>query len=89
MNWDDQCMATDLLDTTKHLASQYSTLILEGSAQPLRKIMSDNLNQTLNDQFQVFEQMEQRGWYQTQQAQQQDIQTAKQKFQQEKNKLMC
>lgn len=87
-NWNDECMMSDLLDTTKHIATQYGSLILEGSTKPLRQILTDNLDETLNDQFQIFEQVQQRGWYQTKAAQQPDVQTAKQKFTQTKNQLM-
>lgn len=87
-NWNDERMMSDLLDTTKHIATQYGSLILEGSTKPLRKILTDNLDETLNDQFQIFEQVQQRGWYQTKAAQQPDVQTAKQKFTQTKCQLM-
>ena len=46
------------------------------------------MDATANDQFQIFQQMQQRGWYQTKAAQQQDVQQAKQKFAQQKQQLM-
>ncbi|MDR0928999.1 MAG: spore coat protein [Oscillospiraceae bacterium] len=85
--WDDRCMMSDLLDTSKHIASQYGSYIIEGSTQPLRQVLTGNLDETFNDQFQIFETMQQRGWYQTKPAQQPDIQTAKQKFTQTKQTL--
>lgn len=86
--WDDKCMMEDLLDTTKHIAEQYGSFVLEGSTQPFRQVLNTNMDQTINDQFQIFEQLQQRGWYQTKAAQQPDVQTAKQKFTQTKTQLM-
>ncbi len=86
--WDDQRMVGDLLDTTKHIATVYGSYIIEGSCPNLRQVMTANMNETLNDQFQIFQQMQQRGWYQTKPAQQPDIQAARQKFTQEKGQLM-
>ncbi len=87
-SWDDRCMVSDLLDTAKHIATEYGSYIIEGSSQPLRQVLTTNLDETFNDQFQIFQQMQQRGWYQTKPAQQPDVQTAKQKFTQTKNQLM-
>ena len=86
--WDDKCMMEDLLDTAKHIAGQYSTNVLEGSTQQIRQILNTNMDQTINDQYQIFEQLNQRGWYPTKAAQQPDVQTAKQKFSQTKSQLM-
>ncbi len=87
-SWDDRCMMGDLLDTTKHIAGEYGSYIVEGSNQPLRQVLTTNMDETLSDQFQIFQQMQQRGWYQTKPAQQPDVQTAKQKFTQTKNQLL-
>lgn len=86
--WDDQCMLGDLLDTAKHIATEYGSYIIEGSNAQVRQMLTHNMTETINDQFQIFEQMQQRGWYKTKPAQQPDIQTAKQKFTQTKNQLM-
>lgn len=87
-SWDDQRMVTDLLDTARHIATEYGSYIIEGSNMQLRQLLTNNLNETYNDQFQIFEQMQQRGWYQTKPVQQPDLQTAKQKFTQTKGQLM-
>ena len=86
--WDDKCMMEDLLDTTKHIAEQYGANVLEGSTQQFRQILNTNMDQTINDQFQIFEQIQQRGWYPTKAAQQPDVQTAKQMFSQTRSQLM-
>jgi len=86
--WDDQHMVGDLLDTAKHIASSYGNYIIEGSNPQIRQVLTTNMDEMLNDQFQIFEQMQQRGWYQTKPAQEPDVQTAKQKFTQQKGQLM-
>ena len=86
--WDDRCMMTDLLDTAKHITEVYGAYVCEGSSETLRQVLQDNMDATANDQFQIFQQMQQRGWYQTKAAQQQDVQQAKQKFAQQTQQLM-
>lgn len=86
-NWDDQRMINDLLSTEKHMAGEYGTLITEGSTQQFRDLLTHNMQTTLQDQFEVFTQMSNRGWYPTKPAQQPEIQTAKQKFAAMRNEL--
>lgn len=86
--WDDRCMIDDLLETSKHIASEYSAYVVEGSNEGLRQVLSTNMDETICDQFQIWQQMQQRGWYQTKPAQPQDIQMAKQKFAQTKASLL-
>ena len=86
--WDDKCMMEDLLGTTKHIVEQYGTNVIEGSTQQLRQILNQNMDQTINDQYQIFEQLNQRGWYPTKAAQQPDVQAAKQMFSQTRSQLM-
>ena len=79
--WDDRCMMSDLLDTAKFITGAYGSYVCEGSNGALRQVLQANMDETANDQFQIFQQMQQRGWYATKAAQQQDVQQAKQKFQ--------
>lgn len=86
--WNDQRMTDDLLSTAKHIAGEYGSLICEGSNEQLRQVLNNNMQQTIQDQYQIFDHMRQRGWYETKNAQPQDIQSAKQKFTQEKSGLL-
>lgn len=86
--WNDERMLTDLLDTEKHIAGEYGSYVIEGSTQQIRDVLSQNMKETLCDQFKVFEQMQQHGWYKTKPAQQPDVQTAKQTFTQTKGQLL-
>ena len=73
-------MVEDLLGCHKALANSYSVLILEASCPALRNILMENWQQTVTDQYTIFDQMRTRGWYQMPQAQQQEITTSKQQF---------
>jgi len=86
--WDDQRMLGDMLDTEKHIATMYGSYVIEGSNPQIRQVLSANMDETVCDQFRVFEQMQQRGWYQVKPAQQPDIQTARQKYTQTKGQLI-
>ena len=83
----EQDLMDDLLSTEKQMVSSYSTLICEASCPNLRQVLGNNLNESIHNQFQVYQQMEQHGWYPTKIAQPQDVTQAKQKFQQMKNQL--
>ena len=87
-SWDDQRMVGDLLATEKQLAGHYGQYVIEGSTQQFRDVLQQNMRDTLCDQFNVYQQMEQRGWYPLKPAPEPEIQTAKQKFMAMKNQLM-
>lgn len=68
----------DMLTQEKAMLSSYSTLIAEASCEKLRSVLTNNFNQTVSDQYQVFNQMKTRGYYTTKDAPDADVQTAKQ-----------
>ena len=67
-----------LLDEHKLCASSLTNLVLESSSQTLRNDAAGLLNRTFQHQKQLFDLMTQKGWYQTQNANQQDITKAQQ-----------
>jgi len=77
----------DLLSQEKFLLSGYSTFIPEASCPNLRQILVDNFNGCVQNQYTVFEEMDKLGWYPTKEAQQPDVQMARQKFEQLKGQL--
>ncbi len=79
-NLTEQELLNDLLNQEKHLISSYASYIQEASCPNLRKILSNQFNQTSADQYQVFDQMRQKGYYQTKDASDQEVQQAKQNF---------
>ena len=83
----DEELAFDLLYQEKSLMANITSDVLEASHQGMRQVMNDTFMQIGQDQLQIFQLMQQNGWYQTKPAQPQDVQTAKQKYQQMRNTL--
>ncbi len=80
-------LMNDLLTSEKQVTSAYNTGITEASCNNLRQHLTNCLNDTQNIQYQIFDAMRQRGWYQIKPAQSQDVQSAKTKFTQEQSQL--
>jgi spore coat protein F len=79
-NITDKEILNVLLDEHKLSASSYTNLILESSNQILRNDVTSLLNRTFQHQKQIFDLMSQKGWYQLQNASQQDISKAQQEL---------
>jgi len=79
-NMTEQDLLNDLLNQEKQLMSSYATFIQEASCENLRKILSNQFNQVSQDQYQVFDQMRQKGYYQAKDAQAQEVQQVKDTF---------
>jgi spore coat protein F len=77
-NLTDREITNVLLDEHKLGASALTTLILESSNQYLRNDATNLLTKTFQHQKQIFDLMNQKGWYQVQNANQQDISRAQQ-----------
>ncbi|MDR5658580.1 spore coat protein [Serpentinicella sp. ANB-PHB4] len=86
-NFSEKELMNDLLASEKQVTSAYNTGITESSCTNLRQQLTQCLNETQEIQYQLFNAMQQRGWYATKQAQSQDVQSAKTKYQQMKNEL--
>lgn len=83
----EQDILNDMLMQEKQMISSYSTYITEASCQNLRQVLMNNLNEDCQDQYQVFDNMKRKGYYQTKDASDNEVQDTKQKFQQMKNTL--
>ena len=83
----DQELAFDLLYQEKALMANISSEVVEGSQSGLRNVMNDMFMQMGQDQLQIFQAMNNQGWYPLKPAQPQDIQTAKQKYEQMRQTL--
>lgn len=83
----DQELAFDLLYQEKALMVNIASEVLEVANPGLRQVLNDSFLQMGQDQLEIFKLMQQNGWYQVKPAQQPDVQTAKQKFQQMRNTL--
>lgn len=76
----DKDILNVLLNSQKLAASSYTNLILESSNQYLRNDVSKLLDNTFSSQKKIFDYMNQKGWYNTQNASQQDITNAQQQL---------
>ncbi len=76
----DQEMMNDVLSTQKFIAEGYNTNATEAKNATVKTAMMSLLDEEHTLQHRVFQEMEKRGWYQTENAPQQKIDQAKQKF---------
>jgi len=74
----DQEVMSVLLNEHKLAASSLTNLVLESTNQFLRNDATNILTSTFNHQKQIFDLMAQKGWYQVQNASQQEISKAQQ-----------
>ena len=68
MGLSDQELAYDLLYQEKALMANISSEVVEGSHAGLRNVLNDMFMQIGQDQLQVFQLMNEQGWYQTKPA---------------------
>lgn len=80
-------LMNDLLNTEKEIAKLYTTAITESSCPNMRQVLTQNMQQTCTDQYNLFDQMRTKGYYQTKDAQADEVQQAKQKFTTMRNQL--
>ena len=84
---DDKNMLNDMLNTEKQLVGVYASFLCECASQDGRQLFAGNLTQTAQDQFQTFRLMQQKGWYQVEQAEKGKINQARQTMAQIKTEL--
>ncbi|WP_138205528.1 spore coat protein [Haloimpatiens lingqiaonensis] len=75
----EQELMQDILATEKQVISAYGTGITESSCPNLRNVLVDNFSRTQDIQYKVYDAMRQKGWYQTKDAQDNEVQQAKNK----------
>ena len=83
----DQELAFDLLYQEKALMANMTSEFLESSQPGMRQVMSDCSLQMGQDQLDLWNVMSQQGWYPVKPADAQDVQTAKDKYQQMRGTL--
>ena len=77
---DDRQIMENILLTTKGAIDLYMHGAVESSTTNVHKAFSNALNDSLCMQDDVYKQMTAKGWYSTQQAQQQQIDQVRQKY---------
>ena len=84
---EEKDILNDILNQEKQIVTLYSTAITESSCPNMRQMLMQNMSQSSADQYNVFVQMRNKGYYQTKPADSQEVMQAKQKFQQMKSQL--
>lgn len=82
MNMTDREYMEDVLLTAKTLTGLYHYATQESSTEQLHNQFKTNLNGSLMMQHNIYNTMQQHGWYPQQQAEQQQVSQVKTKFQQ-------
>lgn len=81
-NLSEQEILTDLLATEKHITSAYNTFITETTCANLRQNLKNILNEEHTIHENIYNTMNQKGWYIPSDAPGQEVQKAKDKFSQ-------
>lgn len=76
----DQEILEDILSSQKHMTGLYNTYSGECEHENLQGDMLNILKEEHNMQYEVFSEMQKRGWYQTTPAEAEKISQAKTKF---------
>lgn len=79
-NYNDKDMMTDALSTQKFLADNYNSFASEAASPAFKADMMNILSEEHQMSFEIFGEMQKRGWYNVEQAEQCKIDKAKQKF---------
>lgn len=77
-NMQEKELLNDLLNTEKQILTILTTAVIESNCPELRTMLLDHIRQVSMDQFNIFNEMSTRGYYQIKPAQPQDFDTARQ-----------
>lgn len=64
----EQDLLADLMNQEKQLLSTYTAALQESTCPQLRKLLINQLHQASKDQFELLDQMRQKGYYQSKDA---------------------
>lgn len=77
---EDRVIMDNILSTTKSMCDLMMHGAIESSTSDVHSTFTQGFNDALCMQNEIYSKMAQKGWYPTQQAEQQKIDSAKQKF---------
>jgi spore coat protein F len=80
-NFSEKEIMNDALTSEKQIITAYGTYLAESTCEGLRSELTKILNDKQKIQFQIFDAMRQKGWYDTKSADMNEVQTAAQKYQ--------
>jgi len=81
INLTEQEIMNDALSSEKQIISAYGTFLAESTCENLRSEMAKIINDKQQIQFEIFDTMKQKGWYNVKNANLNDVETAAQKYQ--------
>jgi len=81
VNLTEQEMMNDALSSEKQIISAYGTFLAESTCENLRQEMAKIINDKQQIQYEIFDTMKQKGWYNVKNANLNDVQMAAQKYQ--------
>ena len=87
MQFTDRDILQLCLNESKHLATSMNTYILEANNEQLRRDYMNVLGDTYSQQKQVYDLMQQKGYYQVKNANPQDIAQAQSKFSSQQSQM--
>ena len=76
----DQEMMSDLLSSEKFMTSVYNTYCCEAATSTVKSALMSLLQDVHRMQEEIFGEMNSRGWYQLEKAEEQKLNSTKQKF---------
>lgn len=77
---DDKCLMQNMLLTTKGVCDLYMHGTIESSTTNIHCVFDKALKDSLTMQDDLYKKMAEKGWYPSEQAEQQKIQQVKQKY---------
>ncbi len=83
----EQEIMNDAISNEKHLINAYATFVAEATCQNLRNELTKIITETQQIQFELFNAMNARGWYNIKNAPMEEVQQTAQKYTQVKNQL--
>lgn len=83
----EQEIMNDALSSEKQILTAYGTYLAESTCENLRSELTKIINDKQQLQFQIFDTMRQKGWYNVKNANLTDVQTASQKYQGKKQEM--
>ncbi len=86
-NLNEQEIMTDALNTEKQSISSYGTYLAEATCQQLRQEINQIMSENQQVQYEIFDTMRQRGWYETKNIQMNELQKTAQKYGQVKQNI--
>lgn len=78
--FDEKTKMTDLLDSQKHITGVYNTFLCESSCTEVKNCFAQILQEEHKIQQELFDELTERGWYKTENAEDKKVNETKMKY---------